>query len=290
MTSAVTLALIGYGEVGQIFAQEFRDQGVHDIAVYDIVFDLASTGRERVKRAREAQVRPASGAADAARGADIVISAVTADAAASVAMQAREYLRAGQIFFDINSASPATKCASARHVEATGAHFVEGAVMAPVPGRGIRVPILAGGAHAETAAQLLNALGMNVRAVSAEPGRASAMKLCRSIMIKGIEALIIDCAAAASQWDVESEVFSSLADTFPAIDFRVLAQTMAERVRKHGIRRAAEMREAASMLEDLGLTGSLARAVADAQERAAAAGDLATAESPEPANAAHERS
>jgi 3-hydroxyisobutyrate dehydrogenase-like beta-hydroxyacid dehydrogenase len=281
MTSAVTLALIGYGEVGQIFAQEFRAQGVNDIAVYDIVFDLASTGRDRVKRAQEAHVRPASSAADAARGADIVISAVTADAAATVAMQAAEYLRAGQIFFDINSASPATKRASARHVEASAAHFVEGAVMAPVPGRGIRVPILAGGPYAETAAEMLNALGMNVRPVSSEPGRASAMKLCRSIMIKGIEALIIDCAVAASRWDVESAVFSSLAETFPGIDFRVLAQTMAERVRKHGIRRAAEMREAAGMLEDLGLSGSLARAIADAHERTAAAGDRVTAESPD---------
>jgi 3-hydroxyisobutyrate dehydrogenase-like beta-hydroxyacid dehydrogenase len=284
MSPAVRLALIGYGEVGQIFAQEFRAQGVNDIAVYDIVFDLATTGRDRVKRAREARVRPASGAADAARGADIVISAVTADAAATVAMQAAEYLRAGQIFFDINSASPATKRASARHVEATAAHFVEGAVMAPVPGRGIRVPILAGGAHAETAAQMLNALGMNVRPVSTEPGRASATKLCRSIMIKGIEALITDCAVAALQWDVEAEVFESLAETFPSIDFRVLAQTMAERVRKHGIRRAAEMREAASMLEDVGLNGSLARAVADAHERVVAAGDLVAVPSPDARN------
>jgi len=271
MTSAVALALIGYGEVGQIFAQEFRARGIKDIAVYDIVFDLAPSGRHRVKRAQEAQVRPASSAAEAACGADIVISAVTADAAAAVAMQAAKYLQAGQIFFDINSASPATKRASARHVEAASAHFVEGAVMAPVPGRGIRVPILAGGPHAETTAQILNAMGMNIRAVSREPGRASAMKLCRSIMIKGIEALIIDCAVAASKWGVESEVFTSLAETFPATDFGLLAQTMAERVRKHGIRRAAEMREAAGMLEDLGLDGALARAVADAHERAAGA-------------------
>jgi len=75
MTSAVALALIGYGEVGQIFAEEFRAQGVNDIAVYDIVFDLPSTGQARLTRAREACVRPASDAADAARGADIVISA-----------------------------------------------------------------------------------------------------------------------------------------------------------------------------------------------------------------------
>lgn len=195
-SSAVVLALIGYGEVGQIFAQEFRARGVRDVAVYDIVFDVP-TGQERAKRALGADIRVAISAADAARGADIVISAVTADAAATVARPAAHYLRPGQIFFDINSASPATKRASARHVGAVAAHFVEGAVMAPVAGRGIRVPVLAGGSHAGATAQILNAIGMNVRPVSVEPGRASAMKLCRSIMIKGIEALIIDCAVAA---------------------------------------------------------------------------------------------
>jgi 3-hydroxyisobutyrate dehydrogenase-like beta-hydroxyacid dehydrogenase len=267
MTSTVALALIGYGEVGGIFAREFRARGVTDLAVYDILFDQAHKGVDAIKRAREAQARPAGSAADAARGAHIVISAVTADAAATVAMQASEYLQPGQIFFDINSASPVTKCACARHVEAVAAHFVEGAVMAPVPGSGLRVPILAGGPHAQPTAQILNALGMNVRPVSTETGRASAMKLCRSIMIKGLEALLIDCATAASKWGIEAEVFDSLDETFPSIDFAALAKSMAERVRKHGIRRAAEMREAADMLEDLGLDGSLARAVAGAHER-----------------------
>jgi 3-hydroxyisobutyrate dehydrogenase-like beta-hydroxyacid dehydrogenase len=291
MTSAAALALIGYGEVGQIFAPEFRAQGINDIAVYDIVFDLVPTGQDRVKRAGEAQVRPADSATDAARDADIVISAVTADAAAAaaVAMQAGKYLRAGQIFFDINSASPATKCASARHVEAAAAHFVEGAVMTPVPGRSIRVPILAGGPHAERAAQILNAMGMNIRAVSTEPGRASAMKLCRSIVIKGIEALIIDYAVAASKWGVESQMFASLAGTFPATDFSLLAQIMTERVHRHGVRRAAELREVAGMLEDLGPSGSLARAVADAHERVAGGQSLAGGHAAHPPNASKRR-
>ncbi len=110
---------------------------------------------------------------------------------------------------------------------------------------------------------------MKVRAVSQTHGRASAMKLCRSIMIKGIEALIIDCARSAKAWDVEAEVFGSLQDTFPGVDFARLAELMAGRVRQHGVRRAAEMREAADMVADLGFNDALVRAVAEAQERGA---------------------
>jgi 3-hydroxyisobutyrate dehydrogenase-like beta-hydroxyacid dehydrogenase len=142
-------------------------------------------------------------------------------------------------------------------------------VMAAVLVPGISVPILAGGPIAEAAAVDLNKLGMNLTAVASEYGRASAMKLCRSIMIKGWEALLVDCAAAARHWDVEREVFGSLDATYPSIDFRALAADMGERVATHGVRRAAEMREAADMLADMGLVPDLSRAVADAQERGA---------------------
>jgi 3-hydroxyisobutyrate dehydrogenase-like beta-hydroxyacid dehydrogenase len=131
------------------------------------------------------------------------------------------------------------------------------------------VPILCGGPYAQEAADLLNPLGMNMTPVSTEPGRASAMKLCRSIMIKGIEALIVDCAASAKAWGVEKEVFGSLQETWPSIDFAELANYMGQRVRQHGIRRAAEMREAAMMVADLGRNEGLCKAVADAQERGA---------------------
>ena len=119
------------------------------------------------------------------------------------------------------------------------------------------------------AANILNALGMNVTPVTTEPGRASAMKLCRSIVIKGLEAIMVDCAAAAKQWGVEDEVFASLDASYPSIDFRQLAETMGGRVRQHGVRRAAEMREAAMMVADLGMNPGLASAIADAQERGA---------------------
>jgi 3-hydroxyisobutyrate dehydrogenase-like beta-hydroxyacid dehydrogenase len=264
-----SIAFIGFGEVGQRFASDLRGGACARIAAYDIVFDDPQLAPKRLAIASALGVDPAADAAAACRGAALVISAVTADAAETVAEQARHYLQPGQIFFDINSAAPSTKQRAARHVEASGAHYVEGAVMGPVRAPGLRVAILAGGPVAERASVLLNGLGFNVTPVAAEHGKASAIKLCRSIVIKGLEALMVDCAAASAKAGVAGEVYASLAETFPSIDWAALAENMAERVATHGLRRSAEMREAAEMLSQMGLAPALAQAVADAQNRGA---------------------
>ena len=270
MTSPLNLAFIGYGEVGKLFARQFRDKGVAGVAAWDILFDDPSHGADKRAEAQQAHVRAAASAADAARDADIVFSCVTVDQAEPVARLARTYLAPGQFFVDVNSAAPETRRRAAVEIMAPGAHYIEAAVMAPVAPKGIATAILAGGPEAGRAAALLNPLGMDIVPVSSEYGRASATKLSRSIMIKGIEALIVDAARSARAWGVADDVFASLERTFPGTDFAALADNMAERVRTHGIRRAAEMREAADMLDDLGVNSSLARAVADAQERGAA--------------------
>lgn len=263
------LALIGFGEVGSIFATDFLATGATEVATYDILFDDRDRRAAFLAKARAIGAVPAADARSACAGADVVISAVTASAAEEVAAAAGQYLSPGQIFFDVNSAAPATKQRSARALERSGAHYVEGAVMAPVSPQRLKVPILAGGAAAMATAEKLNALGMAIRPVATEIGRASATKLCRSIMIKGIEVLMRDCARASRLHGVEEDVFASLGATFPGQDWARLADHMAERVHQHGIRRAAEMREAADMLADLGLDPTLCRAVASAQEHGA---------------------
>lgn len=264
----IRIGLIGYGEVGRIFARDLLTGGADRVGVYDLLFD-APDGPDRRSAAAADGASPVGSVAEACRDAAIVVSAVTAASSETVATAAAPFLTTGQIFFDINSASPSTKKRSAERVEASGASFVEGAVMASVPGPRLRVPILGGGPDAGRAAALLNPLGMNISPVTSEAGRASAIKLCRSIVIKGLEALLTDCASAAKLWDVEDAVFESLAATFPAIDWPALSADMQARVRLHGIRRAAEMREAAQMLEELGLDPGLARATAERQEAVA---------------------
>jgi len=261
----VQIAFIGFGEVGQRFAADLIARPGVRVAAYDIGFADPARKRALLGRAEALGVDAAASAARAIEGAGIVISAVTADAALDVARDAAAHLDAGQLFLDVNSASPGTKAGAAEAVNAPGARYVEGAVMGAVAGPGLGVEILAGGPAAADAAALLNPLGARIVAVSESYGRASALKLCRSIMIKGIEALIADCAAATRHWGVEDEVYASLAKTFPGTDWREAARYMGERVATHGVRRSAEMREAAAMLAELGRDPALAEAVAAAQ-------------------------
>jgi len=259
------LAFIGFGEVGQTFARGLAGTGVR-VAVYDLLFDDPRRRGDLIARAESLGVRAAADAADASRDAGVVVSAVTAGAAAEVSRAAAGYLRPSQIFLDVNSASPRTKQMAARHVEAAGAHFVEGAVMAAVAGPGLKVPILVGGPAAGIAADILNPLGTNLTPVAAEIGRASATKLARSIVMKGLEAALVQCAAAAQHWGVEAEVIASLKETYPGMDWPKAIAHAGERVARHGVRRAEEMREAGRMLEDLGLDPGLCRAIAAVQE------------------------
>jgi 3-hydroxyisobutyrate dehydrogenase-like beta-hydroxyacid dehydrogenase len=262
---SLSFGIVGYGEVGQIFARELLANGAGAVAVYDRLFGQPVT-EARIKKAGELGIRVAKSAEDAIRGADFIISAVTADQAMAVAKTASEFLKPGQIFLDVNSASPDTKIESSKLVDATGANFVEGAVMATVPGPNLKVPILTGGAKAAYAASLLNPLGMDLTPVSEQTGRASATKLCRSIMIKGIEALIIQCKESCQSWGVEDDVFASLQKSYPGIDWKKLAVQMRGRVSEHGIRRSAEMREAGQMVKALGMDDSLCNGIADVQK------------------------
>lgn len=266
--NTLRIALIGFGEVGRRFARDLMGNDAVALSTFDILANQPAKRSEYESAARELKVAAKSDAPGSAAGADIVISAVTAAAALSVAQEASRYLKPGQIFFDINSAAPQTKQQSEKFFP-TGVFFVEGAVMAPVVNPGIRVPILAGGSHAEEVAKRLNEIGFGITPVSQEIGHASATKLCRSIIIKGLEALMFDCARASKSARAEQAVYASLTETFPSIDWPALAENMQERIERHGIRRAEEMREAAQMLAAFGIDEKLALAVADAQERGA---------------------
>jgi len=253
------IAFIGYGEVGQLFAREFAAKAAA-VAVYDVKPDAAFAAT-----AARDNVRLAATPAEAVEAADIVISAVTADQAVAAARSAAPALRPGPIYVDLNSVSPRTKRAVAAELR-QGVDFVEFAVMSPVAGKGIASPILAGGPRAAEVAERLNPLGMKIDPVSDEIGVASATKLCRSIVIKGLEAIMVDLNLAAERAGVMPAVLASLTASYPGMDWAEVARTMPPRVSRHGVRRAAEMREAARMLEELGLDGAFSEAIAARHE------------------------
>lgn len=260
------IALIGFGEVGQRFGREFRETGKFDIATYDILFNNSAEGAALRDKARAQQIEACASAAAAADGAQIVFSCVTATAAKDVAKEAGDYLTPGQFFVDINSVSPETKRADAEAVGRSGADYVECAVMAPVAPYGIKVPILLGGKHGTALAAILNPAGMRMEMASEVVGQASAIKMCRSIMIKGIEALAVECFLTSRHYGVEETIIASLEETFPEMDWEKLAGYLIGRVVQHGRRRAAEMREVADTERAIGLTPLMALATAERQD------------------------
>jgi 3-hydroxyisobutyrate dehydrogenase-like beta-hydroxyacid dehydrogenase len=261
------VAVVGFGEAGGILGEDLAAAGL-EVSTYDILFDSA-VGRDAMfAKARAANVRAAPTLRDAIVQADLIISAVTATSSTQVAKDAGASLSAGQIFLDINSVSPATKRENARFVEPSKALYVEAAVMAPVPPRRLAVPMLLGGVHALPVARALGALGMNVTAVAGELGVASAIKMCRSIIIKGLEALTVECVLAAREFEAAEQVFASLDRTFPNMGWSAnLPDYLVGRVAEHGRRRAAEMHEVERTLATVGVTPVMSRATAERQQR-----------------------
>jgi len=259
--SDIRIALIGFGEVGQTFAPGFLAAGFR-VASYDILFDNSEAGSALRARARAMGVDACASAAAAADGARIVISAVTATSAFDVAREAATYLRPGQFFLDINSVSPETKRADAAAVAPSGAAYVEAAVMAPVAPYGLKVPMYLGGKGARELAAILVPAGMKLEPVAEEIGEASAIKMCRSVMIKGIEALAFECFLTARRYGVEDRIVASLGETYRPLDWEKLAGYLIERVVQHGRRRAAEMREASETVARAGLDPLLTSATA----------------------------
>lgn len=260
------IALIGFGEVGQRFGREFRDTGRFDVATFDILFNNSAEGAALRDKARALSIEASPSAAAAAEGARIVFSCVTATAAKDVAEEAGSYLRPGQFFVDINSVSPETKRADADAVARSGTSYVECAVMAPVAPYGIKVPILLGGKHGKELAAILNPAGMKMEVASEVVGQASAIKMCRSIMIKGIEALAVECFLTSRRYGVEETIIASLEETFPQMDWEKLAGYLIGRVVQHGRRRAAEMREVSDTETAIGLEPLMASATAKRQD------------------------
>jgi 3-hydroxyisobutyrate dehydrogenase len=266
MSVPSSLAIIGFGEVGQIFARDLKAKGVGTIRVFDIAFpDPASRAARGLAGA---DVEAAESAAAAVAGQPVVICAVTAGSARDAAASAAPHLAPGAFYLDVNSVSPGAKEEIGTLVEGGGGRFVEAAVMTSVPPKGLASPMLLGGRHASAFIEAMAGLGMDLTPFSEKIGGASSVKMSRSVMIKGMEALCVECLLTARQYGVEREVLASLTDTL-VTDWRKTTRYMIGRALKHGRRRAEEVREVARTVEEAGLEPFMSRAIALRQDRAA---------------------
>jgi 3-hydroxyisobutyrate dehydrogenase-like beta-hydroxyacid dehydrogenase len=282
------IGILGFGEVGQRFAADLRAGGAdRTLVTFDLLLhEAAGEGMRRHAAAQRVEM-----AADAGglAGCSLVISAVTAaqTRAAAQSLCARPLNDA--LVVDVNSAAPRTRIECAALIAAAGGRYVEAAVMTSVPPHGIRVPMLLGGAHAATAEPVLAALGFAARTVSAELGTASAIKLCRSVIIKGLESLVVESFTAARAHGVEDLVLASLAETYPQFDWEKQGNYLFSRVIQHGRRRAEEMRASAEMIDASGVGGVMAAAAAERQAGIAAAREAGAFDEPVAARPWRER-
>ena len=260
------LAFIGFGEAGQALAAGFRAEGVSAIAAWDILFPDGQGGARLRAAAERIGVRMGRDAADAVRGADIVFSAVTAASNLEAASEAAPGLSAGQFYVELNSVSPHRK-REAGAIVGERARFIGMAVMAPVLPLRQKTPVLISGPAAKDLLPLLKRCGMEVEEVGTDVGAAAAIKMVRSVMVKGLGALTQECFLAARRAGVEDRIIASLTQSYPMIDWAKFADYNLERMATHGLRRAAEMRDVCETLESLGVEPALTRGTVIREQR-----------------------
>jgi 3-hydroxyisobutyrate dehydrogenase-like beta-hydroxyacid dehydrogenase len=262
------VCLLGFGEVGQALAVDLIARGVVNLSAWDLLFPTLDSAPSRASAARGVHAAPS--VRDAAADADLVISAVTAAQDIEAARLVAPYLKRNAYFLDVNSVSPAVKEEASEIIEAAAGRYVEAAIMSPIAPRRAASPMLFGGPHAAEFLPLARGLGFSGARVFADRiGSASAAKMCRSVVVKGMEALLGESLLAARRYGVEGAVLESLQSVFSAEDWRVQARYMISRSLVHGQRRAEEMREAARTVAEAGFEPRMSNACAGWQDWAA---------------------
>src|SRR5450755_4249530 len=258
----MNVALIGLGEVGRVLAEDRADRCT--LSAWDTAF--ATSDSRAAQNARELPVQVATGAADAVQSAELVFSAVTAANDLSAAGDVATGIVRGAWFVDLNSASPTQKQEAAASIDAAGGRYVEAAVMSPIFPLRTGSPILLGGPHASDFVNAARELGFSgAQFFAPSVGPAAATKLCRSVVVKGLEALLMESTLTARTWGVEKQVLDSLSNLLPGADWTELAEHMIRRSIEHGERRSEEMVEAASTVNDASVDPLMATATARRQ-------------------------
>lgn len=260
------VGFIGFGEAGSAIAAGLRAADVARSYAFDIATDSADRGPLIRARAADSGTTLVSSPEALAAATPVLFSTVTSSSSRAAAEQMAPFLSPRHIYADLNSVSPALKREIEGVIAARGATFVEAAVMAPVLPHGHRVPMLIGGPGAASFAHACAALGMRLEVLDGPTGTAAAVKMCRSIVVKGLEALLCECVLGATPYGADAHVFRSLAESYPGVDWQALANYTMNRVVVHGERRAREMEEVAETLRAIGVEPIMAEATARRQD------------------------
>lgn len=264
------ITFIGFGEAAHAFSSGWGNRP--NVRAYDIKLTDESSRQAILDRCIDAHVTPMTALAEAVGGANLIFSLVTADQALAASEAAAPHLLPGALWLDCNSCAPQTKQKAATVIEAAGGKYVDVAVMAPVHPKRHQVPLLLSGPHASEAVRRAEQLGMRPELTGEKVGDASSVKMLRSVIIKGFEALTAECLLAARRAGVEEAVLGSLQASDPGIDWRARGAYNLERMMVHGARRAAEVEEVCVTLREFGLPDWMSSGTVQWQKRIASLG------------------
>ncbi|MGD0606360.1 MAG: NAD(P)-binding domain-containing protein [Streptosporangiaceae bacterium] len=257
----LVIAVLGLGEAGSAIAHDLVRAGVR-VRAYDPAVSAADgiTGITGITGT--------ASEAEAACGADLVLSVNSAKAAVGAFAAGLPGLRPDALWADLNTASPGTKRQLADIAAAARVSLADVAMMAPVPGRGLRVPMLASGEAAARYAALLRPLGADIEVLDGPAGLAASKKLLRSVFYKGMAAAVVEALDAARAAGDEPWLRAHIAAELAAADTGTMERII-DGTRRHAVRRSAEMEAAAGMLTDLGVPPLMADASRALHERLA---------------------
>lgn len=266
------ISFLGFGEAARAFHDSLAPKLEHgEFRAYDLLLDHADSADEMRAAMTSRGIKSAQSPAELG-DAEWIFSAVTADQSLNAAQSIAPYLGQGALFIDINSVSPGRKRETAALINGSGAGYLDMAVMAPVHPKGHATPVLLAGKSAAELLRRFRGLGFSVEVAGEAPGSATAIKMVRSVFVKGLEAITVEALLAAEASGCFEEILSSLSQSFPGLDWSKFPDYQFERTTRHGRRRAAEMRESGVTLDALGLNGGLAREIAVVQDAMAASG------------------
>lgn len=254
------IGFIGFGEAAYNIALGLAGEGVSGIRAFDSMAGDAVMGKLVHARAEEAKVELCGSAKDVAEWADVLFAAVPSSFTMDVCRGVKGSLRAGQIYADVSASTPAVKEAIWNEISATGVLFADAAMLGSLPKDKHRVPITASGNGAAKFKETMEPYGMKIMLAGERPGAASAIKLVRSIFMKGIAALMIEMLQAADAYGVSDEVVASVAKSMDGTPFTSHLDRLVTGSALHCVRRAAELKGSIAMLEEAGLTSEMSAA------------------------------
>ncbi|WP_253825709.1 DUF1932 domain-containing protein [Vibrio sp. RE86] len=251
------IAFIGFGEAAKTFISSWDNKAPEIINAFDLKTNSVFTREKKLLEYIEHGVQGTFKAEEAIDGAQVIFSLVTADQAEPALQALIPSLSEKQIILDCNSCSPKTKQRLAQQVKAQGAEYIDVAIMAPVLAAKPRIPLNISGERADKVSDYLSQVGFDVEVISEQVGDASSIKMLRSVMVKGLEALTTECLLAARKSGVEEHVLKSLSSTYPGLALDDLSRYHMERMLNHGERRHAELKEVAATLGELEMNHSM---------------------------------